>query len=152
MILFDDSHLPSLHSLSASPIYPGKQMQDMVLSGRESTTTHSALTPHGLVSVHGFLHLPLKQANLLGQSASILHSDITTGWILHDTNGFPMYPGGHEHCGLWLLTEQMADKPHLHGSSQRSFLQAKLYGHSLSVVHSGLSHRMKGSPLKFSGQ
>lgn len=45
----------------------------MVLNGRVSTTEHSALTPHGFVSMHGFLQIPLKQASLLGQSASIRH-------------------------------------------------------------------------------
>lgn len=65
--------LPNLHSTSASPTYPGKHRQDIVRSGSVSTTEHSAFAPHGFVSIHGFLQLPLKQASLLGQSASILH-------------------------------------------------------------------------------
>lgn len=66
--------VPSLHSTSASPTYPGGQRQAMVRSGSVSTTEHSANLPHGVVSTHGFLQAPLKQASLLEQSASIRHS------------------------------------------------------------------------------
>lgn len=38
------------------------------------TTEHSALAPQGFVSIQGFRQVPLKQANLLAQSASCLHS------------------------------------------------------------------------------
>lgn len=65
--------VPGRHSMSASPIYPGKHKQDIVLNGNVSTTEHSAFIPHGFVSIHGFLHNPEKHASLLGQSESILH-------------------------------------------------------------------------------
>lgn len=45
-----------------------------------STTEHSAFRTHGLVSMHGFLQVPLKQASFDGQSASCVHSGaLTTG-------------------------------------------------------------------------
>lgn len=46
--------------------------------------------------------------------------------ILHVASGFPMYPGGQEHCARWLFTVQIAPKPQLQGSSQCSLRQAKL--------------------------
>lgn len=46
----------------------------MVLKGREFSTIQFAFLPHGLSSEQGFLHLPSKHANLLGQSTSLLHS------------------------------------------------------------------------------
>lgn len=70
-------NIPSLHSISASPTYPGKHKHDIVLKGKVSTTVHSALTPHGFISAQGFRQNPLKHANLLGQSESILHC----GWF-----------------------------------------------------------------------
>ena len=66
--------LPRLHSMSASPMYPGSHSQTIVRKGNVSTTVQIAFRLHGLVSRHGFLHWPLKHANLLGQSASAVHS------------------------------------------------------------------------------
>lgn len=48
----------------------------MVRSGNESTTEQTACAPHGFVSRHGFLHKLLKQASLLGQSASTVHCGV----------------------------------------------------------------------------
>jgi len=67
-----------LHSTSASPTKPGKQLHDIVLSGNVSTTLQAAFAAHGFVSMHGLRHVPLKQASLLAQSASTVHWGCTT--------------------------------------------------------------------------
>lgn len=71
--------LPLVHSLSALPINPDLQIHDIVLKGRVSITTHSALMPHGSVSKQGFIHFPLKQANPEAHSESIVHNGINGG-------------------------------------------------------------------------
>lgn len=65
--------LPCLHPISALPTKPGSQVQTIVLNGNESTTEQTACTPHGRVSMHGFLQTLLMQANFDGQSASTVH-------------------------------------------------------------------------------
>lgn len=142
-----------LHWTSASPIYPGKQWQDIVLRGRVSTTLHSALVPHGLVSVHGFLHSPLKQANLLAQSASIVHFVVSTiGAMVQDWCGFPEYPGGHLQVGWCPETVHIALGAQSHGSTHLRFLQASWDGQSTSCVHWGVSQLTNGLPSEPGGQ
>ena len=65
-----DKSLPGTQATVASPAKFGRHSQTIVLIGKVSTTLHLALTMHGFVSVHGSLQMPLKHANLLGQSAS----------------------------------------------------------------------------------
>ena len=65
-----DKSLPGTQATVASPAKFGRHSQIIVLIGKVSTTLHLALTMHGFVSVHGSLQIPLKHANLLGQSAS----------------------------------------------------------------------------------
>lgn len=71
--------LPLLHSLSASPINPVLHIHDIVLKGKVSITTQSALIPHGSVCKQGFKHFPLKQARPEAHSESIVHSGINGG-------------------------------------------------------------------------
>lgn len=62
--------------MSALPTKPGSHVHTIVRNGSESTTEQMACAPHGRVSEHGFLHTLLKQANLLGQSASTVHCGV----------------------------------------------------------------------------
>lgn len=91
-------NLPLRHPMSASPTYPGSQRQIMVRRGRVSTTSQMALAPQGCVTSQGFLHSPLKQANLLGHSASMVQPSGCTGSSSQRTVGFPLYPAGQRHC------------------------------------------------------
>jgi hypothetical protein len=60
------------HRTSPFPVKPGKQIQLIVLSGKELCTTHSAFGAHGWITLHGFSQSPLKHACLLGHSRSSL--------------------------------------------------------------------------------
>lgn len=63
-----------MHAIVASPMKPGKHSQTIVFIGKLSITEHLASVMQGWSSVQASLHLPAKQASLLGQSASNLHS------------------------------------------------------------------------------
>ena len=55
-------------------------------------------------------------------------------------NGFPLYPTIQAQIGLWLITLHIVPAPHGlgQGSTHFWFSQAKLDGHSLLKIHSGL--------------
>jgi len=59
-----------------------------------------------------------------------------------------MYPIGHLHIGEWLTTWHSAFGAHEPGHGSLHFIleQAKLYEHSLLVIHSGL--QFGGDPIK----
>lgn len=140
-------YLPGLHPISALPTKPGSQVQTNVRSGSESTTEQTACGPHGRVSMHGFLHTLLIQANFDGQSASTVHCGVT----LESTNRHPVYgsptcPGKHLHVATWLSTRHWAPGAQSHGSWQRSLIHAKWNGQSWFVVHSGRSQATNGLP------
>lgn len=76
------------------------------------------------------------------------------GWFLHVTTiivhrvcGSPSYPALQVHTGLCLTTLQYEFKPQapIHGSTQRSFSQALLLGHSLLEMHS--ARQLGGRPI-----
>lgn len=139
--------LPGLHPISALPTKPGSHVQTIVLSGSESTTEQTALVPHGLVSMHGFLQTLLKQANFDGQSASTVHWGVGSACTgVHLVYASPTYPGKHLHVATWLSTRHWAPGAQLHGSWQRSLTHAKWNGQSLFVVHSGRSQAINGLP------
>ena len=54
-------------------------MQDIVLKGSVLCTVHFALSAQGEMASQGFLHFSCRQACLLGQSWSVVHSAIFTG-------------------------------------------------------------------------
>lgn len=66
---------------------------------------------------------------------------------MHCENGSPIYPFGHLHKGEWLTTWHSAFGAHDPGQGSLHFIliQAKLYGHSLLVMHSGL--QFGGDPM-----
>ena len=66
---------------SPLPVKPGTQVQDIVLKGRVLWTVHSALVAHGDMASQGFLHFSCKQASLLGQSLSVVHSTFGIGTV-----------------------------------------------------------------------
>lgn len=67
--------------------------------------------------------------------------------VLHCENGSPIYPIGHLHIGEWLTTLHSALGAHDPGQGSLHFIliHAKLYGHSLLVIHSGL--QFGGDPM-----
>lgn len=123
--------LPGLHPMSALPTKPGSHVHTIVRSGNESTTEQTAFDPHGRVSMHGFLHTLLKQAILLGQSASTVHCGFSS--ICTRTQrayASPTKPGRHLHVAMWLSTRHWASGAHVHGSWHRSLVQARWKGQS----------------------
>lgn len=66
-----------------------------------------------------------------------------------EKNGSPVKPGGQEHVGMWLMTEQSAPVPHVpgHGSAHLKRIQASAGAQSGFVSHS-LRQPLYGSPSK----
>ena len=58
---------------------------------------------------------------------------------LHPWNGFPMKPNKHLQMALWLITLHWEFSPQEfeHGSWHFVLMQAKLFGHSALIEHSG---------------
>ena len=67
---------------SPFPVYPGMQVQDIVLNGNVLWTVHSALLAQGAIAKHGSLHFSCKHDCLLGQSLSVVHSTFGIGTVL----------------------------------------------------------------------
>jgi len=67
-------------------------------------------------------------------------------------NGSPTNPFGHLHMGEWLTTWHSAFVAHDPGQGSLHFMfkQAKLYEHSLLVMHSGL--QFGGDPINWGRQ
>lgn len=61
--------------------------------------------------------------------------------------GSPVYPSGHVHMGVWLMTLHCAPAPQDpgHGSRHFSLRQAKLLAHSELMTHSG--RQLGGLPI-----
>lgn len=68
-------------------------------------------------------------------------------WKTHCENGSPTYVIGHLHIGEWLTTWHSAfgAQDPGQGSLHFIFIHAKLYEHSLFVIHSGL--QFGGEPI-----
>lgn len=52
-----------------------------------------------------------------------------------ETNGFPVYPGGHLHFGLCLATSHKALDPHLQGELHLPLIHASFESHSELLLH-----------------
>lgn len=67
----------------------------------------------------------------------------------HRINGSPVYPGEHEHIGLWLTTWQRAFGAHvdIHGSTHFWLTHARFCAHSELTTHSG--RQFGALPMKF---
>lgn len=63
------------------------------------------------------------------------------------SNGFPVYPSGQLHTGMWFVVIHLAPKPQEpgQGSLHFSLIHAILLGHSGFMVHSGL--QLGGCPI-----
>lgn len=59
---------------------------------------------------------------------------------LQEEKGSPEYPDKHMQLGVWLITAHSAFWPHVPGQGSTHFrlIHAKLFGHSLLLMHSGL--------------
>lgn len=64
---------------------------------------------------------------------------ILPGWRMHPWNGSPTYPGRQVHKALWFTTLHTALEPQLPGQGSLHFwlMQARVFGHSGFIVHSG---------------
>ena len=69
---------------SPFPVYPGMQVQDIVLNGSVLWTVQSALLAQGAIAKHGSLHFSCKHDCLLGQSLSVVHSTFGIGTVLEE--------------------------------------------------------------------
>lgn len=106
------------HPSYGLPKYPSKHWQEPT----PLCSLHIAFEPHGL-GLHGF---------------KISFGIRAIG--LHCENGSPVYPSWHIHIGEWLTTLHSVFVPQLptHGSAHFWLRQAKLWSHSLLLMHSGL--------------
>lgn len=70
------------------------------------------------------------------------------GLITHCEKGSPVYPFGQMHMGVWLTTRHSAFRPQepAHGSLHFWLMHAKLFAHSLLLMHSG--RQFGGYPMK----
>lgn len=109
----------------ASPTKSEGHSQIIVLIGKVSITEHLALAIQGLDSSQGFLQTLLKHANLLGQSASTLHSENPISSLVHSWYGFPTNPGGQQQVGSWSTTTHCDDSGQLHGLTHLLLWHAK---------------------------
>lgn len=85
------NYLPGKHSPSELGTHPSAQVHTIVLTGTEFKTLHIAVLEHGFNALQGSTHSLLIQANLFGQSVSILHSGSNnfTGVLSQNSIGFP---------------------------------------------------------------
>ena len=69
------------------------------------------------------------------------------GFGVHCTNGSPTKPEEQTHIGVWLIILHSALAPQEPGQGSRHFwfMHAKLVGHSLLLMHSGLQYG--GEPI-----
>lgn len=67
---------------------------------------------------------------------------------IHCMNGSPLNPFLHVHIATWLIVLHSAFTLQIpgHGSAHFLFIQAKWFGHSLLLTHSGL--QLGGVPMK----
>lgn len=74
-------------------------------------------------------------------------SYISSCSTVHCVNGSPLKPIEHTHIGVWLITRHSAFDPHNpgHGSLHFWLMQARLLGHSVFEMHSGL--QFGGDPI-----
>jgi hypothetical protein len=79
-------------------------MQSIVLTGRESNTTHSAFNPQGSAS-QGFIQFPLMQASFEPHSLSVVHP---ISILMQDVPLDPLNPGGQVQSTSWFLTVHSA--------------------------------------------
>lgn len=126
---------------SASPVYPGAQLQ----IGLCSSTVQMLFTPQR--PTQGSTQFWFIHCLLLGQSKVSAHFGVcfTTG--RHGMTALPIIPRGQLHHGTWLYTVQMAfdaQEP-MHGSVHLFLKQALSLGQSWFRAHSGL-HDVFGSP------
>lgn len=66
---------------------------------------------------------------------------------MHCTNGLPVWPGGHTHETVWLMTWHSAPAPHdpSHGFRHLLLMHANWAGQSALMTHSG--RQFGGSPI-----
>lgn len=92
-------------------MYPSGQMQIIVRTGDDGTTSHLDGSWHGWRTSQGLVHLFWMQANRGEQSVSYTHSGLGSG--RQSMCGFPMYPAGHRQIAIWFCGRHSARGAHV---------------------------------------